>query len=125
MLLSKNSTTWFSRRRGHVCTANNDLADRVAVERSDKVQVSQHCEDMQAAGLSEGSACAEICSAGRQAQAGAFWRNVPAAICGSKLGAYEVLKKWLFNHQRDVFGPTLSPEEVLYFSKVAKRMWGT
>ena len=49
MLLSKNSTTWFSRRRGHVYTANNDLADRVAVERSDKVQVSRYCEDMQAA----------------------------------------------------------------------------
>ena len=54
----------------------------------------------------------------------AFWRNVPAAIWGYKLGVYQVLKKWLFNRQRDVLGRALLPEAVLYFAEIARRIGG-
>ena len=52
----------------------------------------------------------------------AFWRNVPAAVWGSKLGGYQVLKKWLSYRERDVLGRALSPEEVLYFTEMARRV---
>ena len=54
----------------------------------------------------------------------AFWRNVPAAIWGYKLGGYQVLKKWLSYRERDVLGRALLPEEVLYFSEIARRVEG-
>ena len=52
----------------------------------------------------------------------AFWRNVPAAIWGYKLGGYQVLKKWLSYRERGVLGRALSPEEVLYFAEMARRV---
>ena len=52
----------------------------------------------------------------------AFWRNVPAAIWGYKLGGYQVLKKWLSYRERDVLGRALLPEEVLYFAEMARRV---
>ncbi len=52
----------------------------------------------------------------------AFWRNVPAAIWDYKLGGYQVLKKWLSYRERDVLGRALSPEEVLYFAEMARRI---
>ena len=55
----------------------------------------------------------------------AFWRNVPAAIWGYKLGGYQVLKKWLSYRERDVLGRALSPEEVLYFAETARRVGAT
>ena len=54
----------------------------------------------------------------------AFWRNVPAAIWGYKLGGYQVLKKWLSYRERDVLGRALLPEEVLYFAEMARRVGG-
>ena len=54
----------------------------------------------------------------------AFWRNVPAAIWSYKLGGYQVLKKWLSYRERGVLGRALSPEEVLYFAEVARRVGG-
>ena len=54
----------------------------------------------------------------------AFWRNVPAAIWGYKLGGYQVLKKWLSYRERGVLGRSLSPEEVLYFAEMARRVGG-
>ena len=54
----------------------------------------------------------------------AFWRNVPAAIWGYKLGGYQVLKKWLSYRERGVLGRVLSPEEVLYFAEMARRVGG-
>ena len=54
----------------------------------------------------------------------AFWRNVPAAIWGYKLGGYQVLKKWLSYRERGVLGRSLSPEEVLYFAEMARRIGG-
>ena len=54
----------------------------------------------------------------------AFWRNVPAAIWGYKLGGYQVLKKWLSYRERGVLGRALSPEEVLYFAEMARRVGG-
>ena len=54
----------------------------------------------------------------------AFWRNVPAAIWGYKLGGYQVLKKWLSYRERDVLGRALLPEEVLYFAEIARRVGG-
>ena len=54
----------------------------------------------------------------------AFWRNVPAAVWGYKLGGYQVLKKWLSYRERGVLGRALSPEEVLYFAETARRVGG-
>ena len=54
----------------------------------------------------------------------AFWRNVPAAIWDYKLGGYQVLKKWLSYRERDVLGRALTPEEVLYFAEMARRVGG-
>ncbi len=54
----------------------------------------------------------------------AFWRNVPAAIWDYKLGGYQVLKKWLSYRERDVLGRALTPEEVLYFAEIARRVGG-
>ena len=54
----------------------------------------------------------------------AFWRNVPAAIWGYKLGGYQVLKKWLSYRECDVLGRALLPEEVLYFAEIARRVGG-
>ena len=54
----------------------------------------------------------------------AFWRNVPAAIWDYKLGGYQVLKKWLSYRERDVLGRALTPEEVLYFAEMTRRIGG-
>ena len=54
----------------------------------------------------------------------ALWRNVPAAIWGYKLGGYQVLKKWLSYRDLGVLGRALSPEEVLYFAEMARRVGG-
>ena len=54
----------------------------------------------------------------------AFWRNVPATIWDYKLGGYQVLKKWLSYRESDVLGRTLTPEEVLYFAEMARRIGG-
>ena len=54
----------------------------------------------------------------------AFWRNIPAAIWGYKLGGYQVLKKWLSYREHDVLGRALLPEEVLYFAETARRVGG-
>ena len=35
---------------------------------------------------------------------GAYWRNVPSAVWGYKLGGYQVLKKWLSYRERGVLG---------------------
>ena len=52
----------------------------------------------------------------------AFWRNVPAAIWDYKLGGYQVLKKWLSYRESDVLGRALTPEEVLYFAEMTRRI---
>ena len=52
----------------------------------------------------------------------AFWRNVPVAIWDYKLGGYQVLKKWLSYRESDVLGRALTPEEVLYFAEMARRV---
>ena len=54
----------------------------------------------------------------------AFWRNIPAAIWDYKLGGYQVLKKWLSYRERDVLGRVLTPEEVLYFAEMTRRVGG-
>ena len=54
----------------------------------------------------------------------AFWRNVPAAIWDYKLGGYQVLKKWLSYREHDVLGRALTPEEVLYFAEMTRRIGG-
>ena len=54
----------------------------------------------------------------------AFWRNIPAAIWDYKLGGYQVLKKWLSYREHDVLGRALTPEEVLYFAEMARRIGG-
>ena len=54
----------------------------------------------------------------------AYWRNVPAAIWDYKLGGYQVLKKWLSYRESDVLGRVLTPEEVLYFAEMTRRVGG-
>ena len=54
----------------------------------------------------------------------AFWRNIPAAIWDYKLGGYQVLKKWLSYRESDVLGRALTPEEVLYFAEMTRRVGG-
>ena len=38
----------------------------------------------------------------------AYWRNLPAAVWGYKLGGYQVLKKWLSYRERGVLGRALN-----------------
>ena len=52
----------------------------------------------------------------------AYWRNVPAAVWGYKLGGYQVLKKWLSYRERKVLGRPLRPEEVRHFMDTARRI---
>ena len=52
----------------------------------------------------------------------AFWRNVPAAVWGYKLGGYQVLKKWLSYRERAILGRFLHPEEVQHFTDTARRI---
>ena len=40
----------------------------------------------------------------------AYWRNVPAAVWGYKLGGSQVLKKWLSYRERNILGRPLKPE---------------
>ena len=54
----------------------------------------------------------------------AYWSNVPAAVWRYKLGGYQVLKKWLSYRESDVLGRALSPEEVLYFAEMTRRVGG-
>ena len=52
----------------------------------------------------------------------AFWRNVPAAVWSYKLGGYQVLKKWLSYREHPILERPLNPEEVQYFSEIARRV---
>ena len=52
----------------------------------------------------------------------AFWRNVPAAVWGYKLGGYQVLKKWLSYRECGILRRPLQPEEVQYFADTARRI---
>ena len=54
----------------------------------------------------------------------AFWRNVPAAVWGYKLGGYQVLKKWLSYRERAILDRPLKPEEVQHFTDTARRIGG-
>ena len=54
----------------------------------------------------------------------AFWRGVPAAVWGYRLGGYQVLKKWLSYRERAVLRRPLRPEEVREFSNAARRIAG-
>ena len=52
----------------------------------------------------------------------AYWRNVPSAVWGYKLGGYQVLKKWLSYRERKVLDRPLSPEEVQHFADTTRRI---
>ena len=52
----------------------------------------------------------------------AFWRNVPAAVWGYRLGGYQVLKKWLSYRERKVLGRNLRATEVHHFADTARRI---
>ena len=54
----------------------------------------------------------------------AYWRNVPSAVWGYKLGGYQVLKKWLSYRERGVLARPLLPEEVQHFTDTARRIAG-
>ena len=52
----------------------------------------------------------------------AFWCNVPAVVWTYKLGGYQVLKKWLSYRERGILGRALTPQEVQYFTEIARRI---
>ena len=52
----------------------------------------------------------------------AFWRNIPAAVWTYKLGGYQVLKKWLSYRERSVLDRALTPQEVLDFMDITRRI---
>ena len=52
----------------------------------------------------------------------AFWRNVPAAVWGYRLGGYQVLKKWLSYRERKVLRRNVSGTEVRHFADTARRI---
>ena len=52
----------------------------------------------------------------------AFWRNVPAAVWGYRLGGYQVLKKWLSYRERGILGRPLSAAEIQHFADTARRI---
>ena len=52
----------------------------------------------------------------------AFWRNVPAAVWGYRLGGYQVLKKWLSYREHKVLGRKLQAGEVQHFADTARRI---
>ena len=52
----------------------------------------------------------------------AFWRNVPVAVWRYRLGAHQVLKKWLSYRKRAILGRNLTPEEVRHFTDTARRI---
>ena len=52
----------------------------------------------------------------------AFWCNLPAAVWTYKLGGYQVLKKWLSYRERSVLDRALTPQEVLDFMDITRRI---
>ena len=52
----------------------------------------------------------------------AYWRNVPSAVWGYKLGGYQVLKKWLSYRERGVLGRAMKAAEVQHFTDTARRI---
>ena len=52
----------------------------------------------------------------------AFWRNIPAAVWGYRLGGYQVLKKWLSYRERKILRRRLQAEEVQHFTDTARRI---
>ena len=52
----------------------------------------------------------------------AYWRNVPSAVWGYKLGGYQVLKKWLSYREHDILQRALTPQEVQHFTDTARRI---
>ena len=52
----------------------------------------------------------------------AFWRNVPAAVWGYKLGGYQVLKKWLSYRERTILDRPLTLAEVQHLTDCARRI---
>ena len=54
--------------------------------------------------------------------ADACWRNIPGAVWCYRLGGYQVLKKCFSYRERAIIGRPLQPEEVQYFSEMARRI---
>ena len=52
----------------------------------------------------------------------AYWRNVPSAVWGYKLGGYQVLKKWLSYREHGILQRALTPHEVQHFADTARRI---
>lgn len=54
--------------------------------------------------------------------ADAKWEGVPSRVWDYTLGGYPVLKKWLSYRERAVLGRALSGDEVLHFTRSARRI---
>ena len=51
-----------------------------------------------------------------------YWRNIPAAIWGYKLGGYQVLKKWMSYREEGIMGRSMKLEEIQYFTEICRRI---
>ena len=52
----------------------------------------------------------------------AYWRNIPATVWTYKLGGYQVLKKWLSYRELGVLERRMLPDEIQYFTDIARRI---
>jgi hypothetical protein len=51
-----------------------------------------------------------------------YWSNVPEAVWESRVGGYQVLKKWLSYRDHSIIGRALDAEEVSHFQETARRI---
>lgn len=50
------------------------------------------------------------------------WEGVPSNVWAYELGGHQVLKKWLSYREADLFGRSLTGDEVLHFSRIVRRI---
>ncbi len=53
---------------------------------------------------------------------GCYWKNVPRPVWEFTLGGYQVLKKWLSYRELELLNRSLSTDEALEFSGMARRI---
>jgi hypothetical protein len=54
--------------------------------------------------------------------AGCYWKNVPRPVWELTLGGYQVLKKWLSYREFALLGRSLTADEALEFTWMARRL---
>jgi hypothetical protein len=77
-----------------------------------------------ARGLSRKAALALLGNSTRDVylNAGACWKNVPAAVWEYTIGGYQVMKKWLSYREQELLGRPLKTEEARKATATARRL---